>query len=829
LGRSVLGFIGRFRNLLLVILSIAVIASLALFSGGKPGARADITSDRYVSPTDTSLDGSDVTVSNGATLTVDGTHSLGTVTVQKGSKVTTSPAGAYRKLSRSLDRQSFYGHAWLIKATGYYVAPTASAIGYVFKFPNNSVSDAAVFRIKVGETWKQVCSSSSDYYTGSWHWNQGGYGSCPATGATVSVGNLTAGQSYQMELYVVQSKIAKSRTPSDSSTLTMKRSIDGGADASIVINNEIKSATSQNQAALDLEFFSSTKDKIAYSADMSFPGTNSLVSLADYRLFDVNPYFPKTQGPTQSGSIWYTSRSYDSNGYISAASTDNEKEHSPLNQSVSASTTCSTSSPCNFELDFSTGSDATSYRYVTYRYLNPLGYLSVDWANFGDDFESNYTGFYTKDVLSKLDNLPPLVINADKLTVNDGGAIDVSGKGYMGGRGKLSSDGTDATNVQTKPAISGWGDRSFTYTYAPAFAGFGAGGGEGYSYNRNGRILINGGGGGYGGHGGWIPSNMTGVITTRNLPVAAGATYSVSDNASLPGSGGGVGYGYDIAGATDPNKYMSGGNGGGQIKLNVGILEMNGLAKIAADGTVACTPSGGSCNFNGVSLEDEYTTSFIMAGAGSGGSIDLTVTDSVSWNVSPSSQAISAEGGGWWYVHDSPNVLNGNNNYQGSGGGGGRVVLSLPASEVNTVSSNTSVEARCYSPADNNGQCGEDGTLTIDSSNGLVSPIVVKTTYSDSVYSKLQATFEAGQTVFVELEVDELGTLRSDYKIEDHIPSGVTKKPTSYNFYSASNLGGTPTEVKISVGSDNKITINGNNTDLQLKQGKNLFRYSYTI
>jgi len=120
------------------------------------------------------------------------------------------------------------------------------------------------------------------------------------------------------------------------------------------------------------------------------------------------------------------------------------------------------------------------------------------------------------------------------LTIEQGAAIDVSGRGFDGGR--TSSD-----------------------------PGFGPGKGSGGAY---------GGGGGYGGRGGW------GHLTTWRS--AGGATYDSVSNATAPGSGGGA-----FSGASG-----RGGAGGGAVCIQAGgDVVVDGT--IRADGTNGISYSGG--------------------------------------------------------------------------------------------------------------------------------------------------------------------------------------------------------------------------------------------
>ncbi len=105
---------------------------------------------------------------------------------------------------------------------------------------------------------------------------------------------------------------------------------------------------------------------------------------------------------------------------------------------------------------------------------------------------------------------------------------------------------------------------------------------------------------------------------------------------------------------------------------------------------------------------------------------------------------------------------------------------------------------------------------------GQNSPSVIKETFDSDSYSSYKATFEAGETVFVRLTVEEPGNSRTDYKIEDAVPSHVSGT-VNYRFERGSYIfTGQTTAVS------GKITIEGKN-DINLYKGKNYFKYSYKI
>lgn len=121
-----------------------------------------------------------------------------------------------------------------------------------------------------------------------------------------------------------------------------------------------------------------------------------------------------------------------------------------------------------------------------------------------------------------------LIMSATDLTVNNGGAIDVTGKGFLGG----------------------------TTTAGFSCVGCGGGGGSGYSGG-----IYYGGGGSYGGKGSDFNPYISAVIVT-----ASGSPYGSTTEPTQFGSGGGGGSG-----------SYQGGNGGGAMKLMVsGTLTNNG-------------------------------------------------------------------------------------------------------------------------------------------------------------------------------------------------------------------------------------------------------------
>jgi len=105
---------------------------------------------------------------------------------------------------------------------------------------------------------------------------------------------------------------------------------------------------------------------------------------------------------------------------------------------------------------------------------------------------------------------------------------------------------------------------------------------------------------------------------------------------------------------------------------------------------------------------------------------------------------------------------------------------------------------------------------------GHNSPSVIKETFDSNSYTNYKATFEAGETVFVRLTIDEPGNSRTDYKIEDAVPSHVSGT-INYTFRRGSyTYSGKTTAVSA------KIIIEGK-SEIDLYKGKNYLEYSYKI
>lgn len=170
---------------------------------------------------------------------------------------------------------------------------------------------------------------------------------------------------------------------------------------------------------------------------------------------------------------------------------------------------------------------------------------------------------------------------AGDFTVEDGGKIDVAGKGYLGGR----ENGED---------------------------GFGPGGGSGGDGDNG------AGGGGHGGRGGLSEGiNVTdypdpiGPKTTRTIS-SGGYSNDAHTNPSDHGSGGGA--------SGDNN----GGSGGGVVKISAKNITLGGLGAIDASGIT-------------------ITASTSRSGGGAGGTVNLKATSTFSMSLG--SNVIQARGG----------------------------------------------------------------------------------------------------------------------------------------------------------------------------------------
>lgn len=272
----------------------------------------------------------------------------------------------------------------------------------------------------------------------------------------------------------------------------------------------------------------------------------------------------------------------------------------------------------------------------------------------------------------------------DKLTIRTGGKIDVSGKGYLGGVQPSITDGPRGNN--------------------------GGGTGFGPFAFENGSpvhwINTGGGGGSHGVLGGASYTSKDGFVTDRNiyeLP-SGGPVYDTGDSGALDyGSGGGSGK--SIRNPTTLNSNMNtsaaGGSGGGRIKIVAKTIDMQGTAKMWAngsDGQEALYPYSGSYL---------YTS----GGGGAGGSINIDADKII---ISKKAPYISPTGGtglntgtnstvlfpGVYKTNDLAGLIQangGSGRTKGGGGGAGSVLLNLDTVEeaCYLTTGDTSIPASC--------------------------------------------------------------------------------------------------------------------------------------
>jgi len=103
---------------------------------------------------------------------------------------------------------------------------------------------------------------------------------------------------------------------------------------------------------------------------------------------------------------------------------------------------------------------------------------------------------------------------------------------------------------------------------------------------------------------------------------------------------------------------------------------------------------------------------------------------------------------------------------------------------------------------------------------------IAKTTYAENELGEQieSSSFEAGDKVIVELEIREVSNERSDFRIEDTVPSSISGQIT----YQLINPDGQSSGDQLTNVADGKIYITGSQS-LLLKVGKNIIRYSYVI
>ena len=116
---------------------------------------------------------------------------------------------------------------------------------------------------------------------------------------------------------------------------------------------------------------------------------------------------------------------------------------------------------------------------------------------------------------------------------------------------------------------------------------------------------------------------------------------------------------------------------------------------------------------------------------------------------------------------------------------------------------------------------GLEGSSSISSAGP---PVVTKHVLKDA---QENATFETGEEVKVELTVYEASSTRTDYKIEDTVPTS-SNTISQVVFTAADGNVKTISDLPVQGG---KIIIIGNKegSNVELKKGKNTFTYSYKL
>lgn len=792
------------KKLVLIAVILALIGGLVFFSGGKQKTKAVDLSGVYIGPNSTTYESQDVNITGD--VTIDGSHNFNTLTVKNGGTITTSPAAFYRKQTRTLDQNGFYNRSWAYVLKGYFRAPETGAFTFYIDDSNTSDEvDGTEFRIYDANNIMY-----RDYLTTAGGAGDANYG-WPVPVGAVNAGplNLVSGDYYRIELAYVHKRYNADNSPSgDHAKVKIMYQFGGNQDFNTTTQIFSQSGVASTAGKMNLAFYSSTGTYVKYQSnfDLSIAGSGAtnLISLNDYDIFSAKAYFPKPRATTIDGMTYYE-RLYDDNGYLSTTDPSKSEDdlctlnlaYNPSYSDAGGWKTCDGTLTDNkrFMLDFSSTTRSHDGGINTAFFSNPIGYISVARLKYTSEYYPwLFSGFYSKPVFDAenadgtkvVPDLPPLVIQANKLAIEPGGKIDVSGRGYFGGRTHYYGS-------------------QFTPNYSPAWSGYGLGAGQG-GYFGGGNLTgthQKGAGGGSGGRGGYVDG--TPDAEADGLVLRPGKTYGDEKAPGLPGSGGGMGIATDGGNGPRP-----GGNGGGQVKIVVGELAMYGTAKIFADGTV--DHNSNTSKFPDMDISDNSS----KAGAGSGGSIDIRISTKLTWNVSSGAEAISAEGGS-----SQSGIPQIENKYRGVGGGGGRIYVSVPSvSDVNIIS-NATVDARC--PAGYR-YCGVNGTKIVEAKQSAAGPEIVKTTYLNGYSTaEKEATFEAGQKVNVELSIYEISDSRDDFKIEDMVST--VDSQVTYTFQDAA--GGTKTGN--ATVSDGKVIFEGALDGMVLKKGTNTIRYSYKI
>lgn len=286
---------------------------------------------------------------------------------------------------------------------------------------------------------------------------------------------------------------------------------------------------------------------------------------------------------------------------------------------------------------------------------------------------------------------------ADNVTITNGGAIDISGKGFPGGISSVSN--YNYPNSQ-------W-SRYFNKEDNPIHgAGFGGGAGgwteaEPYVYS-----------GSYGGAGVFTRQTYN-VVENNAYPALAGNVYGGGEKIYQPTSlGSGGGYYRELVQNEDDIAAAVGGAGGGALKIITNTLSIDSSSSIKANGgngfvgvpgkpdpmaeTRGVLGKPGIKMLVGRPLNDNQWTTKYRGTAGSGGSIWLKINDE--FNNQGTIEARGAEGAVRFKLNEDPtegynkyfnasrdytsdglSILkcanNDSANCQGPGAGGGRIAI----------------------------------------------------------------------------------------------------------------------------------------------------------
>jgi len=827
----------KLGRILAIACAIALLVFISVFSRSDIAAEAvTIPNGTYISDRDYTYDYSDVVIRN-ANVTIDGYHYFKSLTIKNGGTLTQSAAGIYRKNTRNLDYYGFVDRSWAFSALGVF-DPAASTN---YKFKITDADDAALFRINTATCWNDAdgCDDTEDPY----NWVRASKSSAsaiaagwPANKATSDYVSLNSALNYQIELFFAQSKVAYGTD--NAATFHLKYCTSAGAveadcDEDAEFNNLNTSTMIKdrdgNGSQLDLSFYVGSssadivgldKDPQGASADspdvfFDFTGATSMAYVSSYDLFSAKAYFPK--GGRDAGEAY---RSYTSSGYLSSDLSDNVEDIYPINRAYSDEKGAATAAAMGkyFQFDFSSFHSGDNIGYT-----NPLGYLPLKQARDtgGFDYRSYWGAFYSLAALDSIRNLAPLEIETEKLVIEDGGAIDLTGRGYSGGRWHYRK----------------FYESSYGTSSAPTSSGFGPGGGEGYYSGSNQQSAGGGAGGVGGGH------NQT---ANEGLKSLGGRSYGDAGNPLIPGSGGGLGF-YD----SDTSDVRVGGNGGGQIKITAKELVLQGSAMIVADGTLG---NGLHRDYSSYNLPDLWiggagrnctTDCQSYGGGGAGGAIQIKAAltlDVTNWDVFDDSPrgGIFAEGA------SSLSLGNVSSFAGGDGGGGGRIKFIVPSvgsrdqllGEVGSSALDTIRASRRCPAGVAESRCGSNGAVRIVYESpaafftGLTKKTVIKRmAYTDSsrIEARKDFNFQSGEVAYIRVEILAFGSTTDDVTVVEEVSrvksgGGNITVPTRYTL--ADGTTGRLTRTITTVGNLRVITLTLKDG---LRNGTNYFDYEYKV